>query len=135
MNEPFKVQLINNALSAVDIYSPTAVHTTRQIAGSTVINHPELSTIDTLYSALIVVERMKWESISYAHIILTPKGEYFLSLLAGPNIFDEYEVLFIPLHAYSGGGEDNLTSLFGDMLLERIRSGQVSCYPGDIDWL
>lgn len=136
MNEPLKIALTSSALSSLDIYSPTAISTTRQIAGSTIIHSPDLETIDKVYSSIIIVERILWSSINYAHVILTPNGEYFLVLIEGPDMFNDHSALFIPL----GSGEfensyNNTISLFSQMFLDRVKSGQISCYPEDLGWL
>jgi hypothetical protein len=78
---------------------------------------------------------MLWEDINYAHIILTPNGNYYLSLIAGPDLFNDYRVLFIPLHKQSDEAGQERISAFAYKLLSKIEKGEVSCYPEDLNWI
>jgi hypothetical protein len=135
MSELFRISLAENAISNIDIYSPTAVATTRQIAGSLIIHSPKLETIDNAYSSTIIVERMLWADINYAHIILTPNGNYYLALIAGPDLFNDYRILFIPLNKESAEISQERVNAFSNKLLSKIEKGEVSCYPEDINWI
>ena len=135
MSELFRITLAGSAISNIDIYSPTAVSTTRQIAGSLLINSPKLETIDNLYSSIIIVERMLWDDINYVHVILTPRGDYYLALIAGPDLFNDYKALFIPLNKTNNSDLEENADAFGNKLIAKINKGEVSCYPSDIDWL
>jgi hypothetical protein len=134
MSTPRKVILNYGAISDMGVYSPTNNKTASLIAGSTIIYEEDLTTIDKLYPSISVVDSIKWSQISYAHTILTPNGDYFLVLLAGPNFFNEYEGLFIPLEDGSTSNS-SLSNTFSSMLLNKINMGQISCYPGDLQWL
>lgn len=134
MSTPRKVILHYGAISDMGVYSPTTNKTASLLAGSTVIHDEELSTIDKLYPSITIVDSIKWSQISYAHTILTPSGNYFLVLLAGPNFFNEYEGLFIPMGDVSASNS-SLSDTFSSMLSNKINAGQISCYPNDLQWI
>lgn len=134
MSSPRKVILHDGAISNMGVYSPTTNKISALLAGSTIIYEENLVTIDKLYPSIAVVDSIKWSQISYAHTILTPQGTYFLALLAGPNFFNEYEGLFIRLEDGSSSNS-TLSSTFSSILLSKINMGQISCYPGDLQWL
>jgi hypothetical protein len=134
MDNEKRLVLTRVSLSLGGVYAPTSTGLSMDIAGATIIAHPELSTIDMTYQNISLVDVLPWEEVSFAHTLLCSNGRSYLILISNPDLFYHQKAIAFEILSYPDT-EIKVSDMFAYILKKRIVNEKTFIYQSDLEWL